>query len=887
MKERSKFWVIPLILILSFVFYLGINFLFAPSPSLSPPLQPDLPENCSVQEVQAVWNSIFQNIGPDEPVILTNSQTINGHCEKYFAYKTISFGADYTDTLILSGITLSSNTTLISAYRGNFSGSFMTKLLSSTSYDTLLSRGIFNSTTGKLIDNAFFSPPYTVQYPRMISSNEEANTTFKATFKEIPENWVGWVWDETYPMSYTFNKTFNDGATKITNKGVLIMTYAYDLFFINFTFPNFTSACVENWQPNYTLCTLMGETSYQSKYYKDNNGCGNPLNTTLYPDNGTLITPCTICNAQPLCSYTDCINNNRTRTCTNGCLITTTEIQVCNENETSLCGSLGGNPAMLKIQQLESAGNNVVKRENSPVYIGEYFVIPETNGVYLVINITNQSSGYSSDFIKINNSVTTQPPIEAGAVQEGLTRPILGNSTYNISYSGSSSSSPSSRFITVDFPQTDSNHIGTFYCSPTACVPSWSCGAWGACSSSGTQTRTCTDLISCASPQTETQSCAPTCTNYTSHNNTCTSDDTFTTYYTCTSSGTAPTNITNDCDYNHLGVIGVNSDVHDTNVQVEVFIDDDPLNTTKNYTGDERAVEIFDNDDNLLASFDYDFSSPLNLRAIDVIKQPSSSHSGYLIINGLEDIEKTFYVNKKDNASTKVCARNRDTSGYSTFSNLCTGNYEHLVNCPGSTDNYTCSLSGNVFTVSGLTHSAVREMGTSPPPGSCIPLWNNCTSWAPTPCTSGQSQTRTCTDSNHCGTNVGKPPETQACPTPPLPSCTESWTCTGYSSCVDGQKTRTCTDSNHCGTVADKPDQTSTCISSSTDNTTLIIIIVAGVLIILIIAVILILLLTKKKKTGPPRREYDSRFNVVSPSQPPRPPMMPRYPIQQNQFRPR
>jgi len=45
--------------------------------------------------------------------------------------------------------------------------------------------------------------------------------------------------------------------------------------------------------------------------------------------------------------------------------------------------------------------------------------------------------------------------------------------------------------------------------------------------------------------------------------------------------------------------------------------------------------------------------------------------------------------------------------------------------------------------------------------------------------------------------------------------CTESWLCTEWSSCVDGTQTRTCTDSNNCETEVNKPDESRSCEVSS------------------------------------------------------------------------
>ena len=50
--------------------------------------------------------------------------------------------------------------------------------------------------------------------------------------------------------------------------------------------------------------------------------------------------------------------------------------------------------------------------------------------------------------------------------------------------------------------------------------------------------------------------------------------------------------------------------------------------------------------------------------------------------------------------------------------------------------------------------------------------------------------------------------------------CTESWTCSPWSDCVGGQQTRSCSDSNNCGTYNNKPDELRTCSEEELGNTT-------------------------------------------------------------------
>jgi len=87
--------------------------------------------------------------------------------------------------------------------------------------------------------------------------------------------------------------------------------------------------------------------------------------------------------------------------------------------------------------------------------------------------------------------------------------------------------------------------------------------------------------------------------------------------------------------------------------------------------------------------------------------------------------------------------------------------------------------------------------------GTCTPSWQ-CSSWSTC---SGGTQTRTCTDSNNCGTLTNKPATSQTCNT----ICNPSWNCGSWSVCNSGTQTRTCTDANNCGTTVSKPATIQSC----------------------------------------------------------------------------
>jgi len=96
--------------------------------------------------------------------------------------------------------------------------------------------------------------------------------------------------------------------------------------------------------------------------------------------------------------------------------------------------------------------------------------------------------------------------------------------------------------------------------------------------------------------------------------------------------------------------------------------------------------------------------------------------------------------------------------------------------------------------------STEHNFSVASPPGGggplpCTPSWS-CGGWSS--CVNNQ-HTRSCDDG--CGHTTT---ESQAC-------CMENWQCSGWSNCINGTKTRTCTDANNCGTTVYKPSESQAC----------------------------------------------------------------------------
>ena len=131
-----------------------------------------------------------------------------------------------------------------------------------------------------------------------------------------------------------------------------------------------------------------------------------------------------------------------------------------------------------------------------------------------------------------------------------------------------------------------------------------------------------------------------------------------------------------------------------------------------------------------------------------------------------------------------------------------------FVECP----NYMCSQVSNlkdtvIFNVKSFTTyrlDAATRFSCSGSP-RCTESWS-CTPFQPTTCPTNRKRTRTCTDTNDCGTTKNKPEEIETC------TCTESWSCTSFGTCLNNIQTRICTDNNNCGTTSTKPTQQQQCL---------------------------------------------------------------------------
>ncbi len=112
----------------------------------------------------------------------------------------------------------------------------------------------------------------------------------------------------------------------------------------------------------------------------------------------------------------------------------------------------------------------------------------------------------------------------------------------------------------------------------------------------------------------------------------------------------------------------------------------------------------------------------------------------------------------------------------------------------------------SVFSITGfvIANNETNQTNNQGNETNCTENWS-CTNWSD--CVN-ENQTRICTDINDCNTTDEKPEESQSCTTG---ECMENWSCTKWSNCINYTQTRTCTDLNSCGATDEKPKEIKKC----------------------------------------------------------------------------
>ncbi|MBU0977667.1 MAG: hypothetical protein KKD18_04585 [Nanoarchaeota archaeon] len=407
-------------------------------------------------------------------------------------------------------------------------------------------------------------------------------------------------------------------------------------------------------------------------------------------------------------------------------------------------------------------------------------------------------------------------------------------------------------------------YIDSRYVAVT-CEPDYYCPlTWGGCNGTA-QNRTCADQKNCWSNKLEERACGSACVpNWTEMNTTCSSStESYTVWFRDMNdcNATAPANRTEYCDYNHNGIVGTVSDIDDVHLNiVYVKINGNYINYSGNYTGDKEVQLIENSSGNQVVrvAFDFDFDDgPLNFHKIKIERQSNNDGFGYLIVQGLEDVnDKEFRVDRVE-GSYAICVKDRQIDDVSDIGANCDGDDEDYIVCPGTLGGYLCDTNvSGVFVVQGLDNSGVREMMGYSGPTGCQPNWS-VGAWGN--CING-TRRRTVTDMNNCPNSTGTSYVASESCTVQFEDCDSQWTCDDWfpsdEDCEPGEaQNQTCVDTNGC---EDDLHKTKSCPTPEGGIDWLLVFLVAVAFLIVAVAVVLIVIVKR-------RRDREVGFDVKDP----------------------
>ncbi len=139
------------------------------------------------------------------------------------------------------------------------------------------------------------------------------------------------------------------------------------------------------------------------------------------------------------------------------------------------------------------------------------------------------------------------------------------------------------------------------------------------------------------------------------------------------------------------------------------------INGTKNKT---QLVEI-KKENITIVKFNHNFSSKrLQLTNITIRVQSDTSPLGYLVIQGINLVNDTKTVTvDRIGGSNSVCVKDALVTNISEMSDDCNETYETELSCITGLEQsgYNCSINGSTFIISGLNHSALKEIALPAP----------------------------------------------------------------------------------------------------------------------------------------------------------------------------
>lgn len=144
------------------------------------------------------------------------------------------------------------------------------------------------------------------------------------------------------------------------------------------------------------------------------------------------------------------------------------------------------------------------------------------------------------------------------------------------------------------------------------------------------------------------------------------------------------------------------------------------------FNGSDNATNQFNatyfvqiiNSTDVLVEFNISLSNESVLDLANISIEKNNTNFGSIMVYGInlpQALTKNVFI---DNITIThgVCIKDTEDLSLDAFSDDCKGLHESFVACPGSSNQYQCSINGTRFKVSGLNHSLVKQANDTAPP---------------------------------------------------------------------------------------------------------------------------------------------------------------------------
>ncbi|MBI2522972.1 S8 family serine peptidase [Candidatus Woesearchaeota archaeon] len=233
-----------------------------------------------------------------------------------------------------------------------------------------------------------------------------------------------------------------------------------------------------------------------------------------------------------------------------------------------------------------------------------------------------------------------------------------------------------------------------------------------------------------------------------------------------------------------------------------------------------------------LVEFEFTFNSSNNLDIGSITTNYTFSGFSGLSLRGFtrpsSNFTKNFTIDKVNTTAKAVCIKDADAS-FENISGSCNGNNEFLVNCNNVTSNgYTCFDTGTRYKITGLNHSALKELcvdndGDGYGDG-CNLGSDNCDSNPSQHTSSGCNPSDSDSSGGGGGDSGGGGGGGGA-----FYICNMDWSCTSWSACENSWQTRECsfikvsqhTTNESCATIDNVPQRAKKCKAIVQENETI------------------------------------------------------------------